>query len=101
MMFTGLPKMFFTPAAAHLSTWSAIGLDGVIGKMAETSVNAYAIYDAASFPSILFFFSCLAIIIVPPYKKSIFYPYNITHIYIHFKRRLIYGKKAKIIPEKE
>ena len=29
--FTGWPKMFFMPAAAHSSTWSAMGLEGVMG----------------------------------------------------------------------
>ncbi len=31
MTFTGVPKMFFIPWAAHWSTWSAMGLDGVMG----------------------------------------------------------------------
>ena len=31
MTLTGWPKIFFLPAAAHWSTLSAMGLDGVMG----------------------------------------------------------------------
>jgi hypothetical protein len=46
--------MFFCPCAAHSSISSGIGDEGVMGKIAATSVNAYAIYAAAVFPSIVF-----------------------------------------------
>ena len=44
---TGCPKMFFLPAADHSSTYSAIVDDGVIGYIAATSLNIYAICAAA------------------------------------------------------
>ena len=37
---TGWPKMFFCPFADHSSTYSAMGEDGVMGKMEATSVKA-------------------------------------------------------------
>ena len=40
MMRTDVPNMFFMPFADHSSTCVAIGLDGVIGKIAAVSVNA-------------------------------------------------------------
>src|SRR5690554_4117833 len=51
--WTGWPNMFFCPRDAHSSTSSAIGDDGVIGKIAATSVNAYDAYAAAWLPSIV------------------------------------------------
>ena len=45
--------MFFLPFAAQASAYSAIGEDGVIGKIAATSLKAYATYEAASLPSIV------------------------------------------------
>ena len=40
--FTLLPNIFFLPAADHASMYSAIGEDGVIGKIPANSVKAYA-----------------------------------------------------------
>ena len=37
---TGWPNRFFFPLAAHSSTCSAMGDDGVMGKIPATSVNA-------------------------------------------------------------
>ena len=50
---TVVPNRFFRPCAAHSSTCSAIGDDGVIGKIEAISVKAYDMYAAASFPSIV------------------------------------------------
>ena len=40
MTSTGFPKMLVLPLADHSSTFSAITEEGVMGKMAATSVNA-------------------------------------------------------------
>lgn len=53
--------MFFFPFAAHVSTFSAIVEEGVIGKIAATSVKAYDAYAAAVLPSITtYFFFCIS-----------------------------------------
>jgi hypothetical protein len=46
--------MFFLPLAAHSSVTSAMGDEGVIGKMPATSVNAYEVQATAVLPSIVF-----------------------------------------------
>ena len=45
--------------------------EGVIGKIAATSVNAYETYAAAVFPSIVFIFlRSFVIKLIPPYYHS-------------------------------
>src|SRR6188474_1807586 len=46
------PQMFLMPWAAHASASSAIVDEGVIGKMAQTSLTRYAMWAAAVLPSI-------------------------------------------------
>src|SRR5271165_4125720 len=48
-----LPQMVGTPAAAHSSANSAIVEDGVIGKIAITSLTRYAACAAAVLPSMV------------------------------------------------
>ena len=47
-----LPQMFSMPSEAQASANSAIVDDGVIGKIAETSLTRYAMWAAAVLPSI-------------------------------------------------
>mmetsp|Transcript_96340 Transcript_96340/g.311064 ORF Transcript_96340/g.311064 Transcript_96340/m.311064 type:complete len:355 (-) Transcript_96340:53-1117(-) len=49
--FNRLLKMFLTPATDHASQISAMGEDGVIGKMKASSDMAYATWEAAVQPS--------------------------------------------------
>ncbi|GFI07387.1 hypothetical protein IMSAGC006_02144 [Muribaculaceae bacterium] len=52
--------MFLRPAADHSSTYSAIVDEGVMGYMAATSENIYAMWAAAWLPSqVKNFFSLL------------------------------------------
>ena len=53
---TGCPKTFFRPLADQKSVCSAIGDEGVMGYMAAISVKSYAMFAAASLPSIVTFF---------------------------------------------
>ncbi len=46
-----VPQRFFLPAALQASACSAMGLDGVIGKMAMTSLTLWATWAIASVPS--------------------------------------------------
>jgi hypothetical protein len=46
------PQMFLSPCAAQASASSAIVDEGVIGKMAQTSLTRYAMWAAAVLPSI-------------------------------------------------
>src|SRR5262249_8432998 len=45
------PQMFLMPSEAQASASSAIGEDGVIGKIAHTSLTRYATWAAAVLPS--------------------------------------------------
>ena len=50
---TGEPNRFLLPCVDHKSVNSAMGEEGVMGKMAATSVKGYEIRAAAVLPSIV------------------------------------------------